>query len=140
MLVERFICFAEQNALSCGAHVWLCMCGCLCVVLIMIIYLFIYLFIYLNKLVVEAKIYHTDKRTTLFTVDISQGLSPGPHREIQTRNNGWADNTTYIDSFQGKTVIGDYIFTQVLALTRNSVIVLHEQQVTYMVFLTTQLQ
>ena len=32
MLVERFVCFAEQNALLCGEDVWLCMCGCLRVV------------------------------------------------------------------------------------------------------------
>ena len=32
-LVERFVCFAEQNALSCGEDVWFCMCGCICVVL-----------------------------------------------------------------------------------------------------------
>ena len=27
MLVEQFVCFAEQNVLSCGVHVWLYMCG-----------------------------------------------------------------------------------------------------------------
>ena len=32
MLVERFVCFAEQNALSCGEDVWLWMCGGICVV------------------------------------------------------------------------------------------------------------
>ena len=37
ILVERFVFLAEQNALSCGANVWLCMCGFICVVLIMII-------------------------------------------------------------------------------------------------------
>ena len=31
MLVQRFVCFAEQNAMSCGEDVWLCMCGCICV-------------------------------------------------------------------------------------------------------------
>ena len=28
MLVELFVCFAEQNALWCGEDVWLCMCAC----------------------------------------------------------------------------------------------------------------
>ena len=36
MLVERFVCFAGQNALLCGEDVWLRMCGCICVVLIII--------------------------------------------------------------------------------------------------------
>ena len=33
MLVERLVCFAEQNVLLYGEDVWLCMCGCICVVL-----------------------------------------------------------------------------------------------------------
>ena len=32
MPVEWFVCFAEQNALSRGEDVWLCICGCICVV------------------------------------------------------------------------------------------------------------
>ena len=32
MPVERFVCFAEQNALSCGEDVLLCMCGCILIV------------------------------------------------------------------------------------------------------------
>ena len=31
MPVERFVCFAGQNALLCGEDLWLCMCGCVCV-------------------------------------------------------------------------------------------------------------
>ena len=27
MLVERFVCFAVQNALSCKEDMWMCMCG-----------------------------------------------------------------------------------------------------------------